>query len=194
MKTKFILASASPRRKEILLTLGVRFEVSTSNIDESIKVGETANDYVVRLALEKSRNVASRYRSGLVIGADTTVVIDGKILGKPSDQANAYMMLEMLSGVWHDVLTAVAVIDIDKKAEVVDYLSSSVKFKQLSRDEIDWYIASGEPQDKAGGYAIQGLGSLFIEEIRGNYLNIVGLPVTLLRKLVRSLGSDLISP
>jgi septum formation protein len=127
-----------------------------------------------------------------VIGADTTVVCKGNILAKPLDATDAKTMLRQLSGNWHSVLTGVAIINTSTNKQAVDICQTQVKFSQLTDQEIDWYIATGEPFDKAGAYAIQGYGSIFIEEIVGNYLNVVGLPITLVRKLFRTLGEELI--
>lgn len=185
---KFILASASPRRIEILQTLGLDFETAPAEIDESSSDGETPSDYVVRLARAKVDEVAPRYAQGLVIGADTAVVIDGRILGKPASPEEARSMLAFLAGRWHAVMTGLAVRNTESREEAADYDKTLVRFKELTQEEIEAYVSTGEPMDKAGGYAIQGRGMLFVEEIAGNYQNVVGLPATLLQRLVRRLG------
>lgn len=183
LKEKLLLASASPRRAEILRAVGWQFETWAANIDETMRAGEKAEDAVQRLALGKAEAAARQHPNALVLAADTTVVVDSQILEKPEDDADARRMLQLLSGRWHDVLTGVALARGDKRA--VAYERTEVRFSEMSAEEIDWYIQSNEPMDKAGAYAIQGRASLFIEEIRGDYWNIVGLPVRLVYKLVR---------
>lgn len=189
---KIILASASPRRREILASLGLQFQIEVSEIDETLLPDELPHIYVERLAREKAHDIARRHQEGLVIGADTTVVLNDKILGKPADEAEARKMLALLAGEWHIVFTGVAVIDAASGEETTGVCETRVKIAHMPADEIAWYVATGEPMDKAGSYAIQGIGSLFVEEIEGNYLNVVGLPVTLLRKLVHKLGKQLL--
>ena len=185
---KIILASASPRRVEILRIVGWPFETLPTNIDETRKNDEGAAAYVQRLARAKAEAAAQRGPGLLVVGADTTVVIGAHILEKPNDQDDARRMLRQLSGQWHQVLTGVAVINGATSESRVAYETTEVKFAVMTRDEIDWYVSSGEPMDKAGAYAIQGLGARFIEEIRGDYFNVVGLPVRLLYKLLTKAG------
>ena len=190
-KTKFILASASPRRAEILRTLGLDFECVSPDVLEEQLDGEAPAAYVTRAARSKVAAVAERFDSGLVIGADTVVVIDGRPLGKPRSIDAAREMLVMLSGRWHAVMTGVAVRDIDGARELADNDKTLVRFRDLNEGEIDAYLSTEEPYDKAGAYAIQGRGMLFVEEIAGNYQNVVGLPAPLLQKLVRRLGANL---
>ena len=190
-KTKFILASASPRRAEILRTLGLDFECVAPDIVEEQFDGEAPAAFVTRAARAKVAAVAERFDSGLVIGADTVVVIDGRPLGKPRSIDAAREMLVMLSGRWHAVMTGVAVRDIDGARELADNDKTLVRFRDLNEGEIDAYLSTEEPYDKAGAYAIQGRGMLFVEEIAGNYQNVVGLPAPLLQKLVRRLGANL---
>ena len=182
---KLLLASASPRRSEILRAVGWPFETLAANIDETMREGEAAPDAIRRLALEKAMTVAARRPGALVLGADTTVVVDTHILEKPLDEHDAERMLRLLSGRWHDVLTGVALIRDERR--VVAYEKTRVRFGQMSNDEIDWYVKSGEPLDKAGAYAIQGRAALLIEEIQGDYWNIVGLPVRLVYKLAEEM-------
>ena len=180
---KIILASASPRRAEILRTVGWPFETLPVHIDETRRQEEDAVTYVQRLAREKAETAAARTVGLTVMGADTTVVIDDQILEKPVDAKDARRMLEMLSGRWHKVLTGVAVVDRKSKETRVACQETEVKFAMMGDAEIDWYVAGGEPMDKAGAYAIQGQGARFIEGIRGDYFNVVGLPVRLLYDL-----------
>jgi len=185
---KVILASASPRRAEILRTVDWPFETLPLDIDETRVAGEDAVTYVQRVARAKAEAAAIRYPAAMIVAADTVVVISEKILGKPRDDEDARGMLRSLSGQWHRVLTGVVFIDGAAGGVRVDYESTEVKFALMSATEIDWYVASGEPMDKAGAYAIQGLGARFIEGIRGDYFNVVGLPVRLLYKLVTRAG------
>jgi septum formation protein len=186
---KLILASTSPRRAEILRTVGWPFEACPVDIDEARHPHEEAAIYVERLATEKARSAAvSRVAGSTIIGADTVVVINAEILGKPRDEDDARRMLRELSGQWHQVLTGVALIKGTPSEIRVAHETTEVKFAAMSEDEIDWYVSSGEPLDKAGAYAIQGLGSRFIEGIRGDYFNIVGLPVRLLFTLLLGAG------
>lgn len=180
---KIILASASPRRAEILRTAGWPFDTLAVDIDESRRANEDAADYVQRLAREKAETAAARTIGLNVVGADTTVVIDGQILEKPLDTNDARRMLGMLSGQWHRVLTGVAVVDRKNSETRVALQETEVKFATMSDGEIDWYVATSEPMDKAGAYAIQGEGARFIEGIRGDFFNVVGLPLRLLYEL-----------
>ena len=180
---KIILASASPRRAEILHTVGWPFEALPVNIDESRRENEAAANYVQRLAREKAEAAAQKTRDQLIVAADTTVVIDDHILEKPLDENDARRMLRLLNNRWHQVLTGVAIIDAQSRTTIAHELTE-VKFAAMSDLQIEWYVGSGEPMDKAGAYAIQGLGARFIEGIRGDYFNVVGLPVRLLYELV----------
>jgi len=185
MLAKLLLASSSPRRAEILRAVGWPFETLAPNIDETLATGETAESAVERLALGKAKAAATECPSVLVLGADTAVVVDSEILGKPRDEDDAQRMLRLLSGRWHDVLTGVAVVRPGVGlAPSVAHERTQVRFCEMSDSEIDWYVKSGEPADKAGAYAIQGRAAFFIEEIRGDYWNIVGLPIRLVYKLV----------
>lgn len=186
-----ILASSSPRRAEILRSLGFSFTVVPSRINESQPQRNSAAEHVTALAELKASEVASRVSHSLVIGADTVVVIDDRILGKPHDQAEAQLMLEALSGRWHQVLTGVCLIQSETGDRRSGCEITRVKFAVLHPDEVRWYVATGEPMDKAGAYAIQGYGALFIEQIEGDYLNVVGLPLRLVYRLAADLGIDL---
>jgi septum formation protein len=184
MMEKLWLASGSPRRAEILRAVGWPFEAMPMDIDERLVEGESAPAMVERLALEKAEAAARQRTQGLVLGADTTVVVDSEILAKPEDERDARRMLRLLSGRWHDVLTGVALVRAGSdNARAVAQERTEVRFSVMSDEEIDWYVQSGEPMDKAGAYAVQGRAALFIEEIRGDYWNIVGLPIRLVYKL-----------
>ena len=181
---KLWLASGSPRRAEILRAVGWPFEAIPMDVDEKLLAGESALAMVERLALDKAQAAARVCSQGLVLGADTTVVVDSEILAKPEDERDARRMLRLLSGRWHDVLTGVALVRAgNDSARIVAQEKTQVRFAAISDEEIDWYIQSNEPMGKAGAYGVQGRASLFIEEIRGDYWNIVGLPVRLVYKL-----------
>ena len=181
---KLILASRSPRRTEILNAVGWPFEAVAADIDESVRAGESAVSYVKRLALTKAQTVARKSSGGLVLGADTTVVVGGELLGQPVDDDDARRMLKLLSGRWHEVLTGVALVRGDQEAQpLVEYETTRVRFAEMSVAEIDWYVATGEPRGKAGAYGIQGHAALFVEEIAGDYFNIVGLPLRLVYEM-----------
>lgn len=180
---KLILASGSPRRAEILNFVGWEFEKRVADIDETELLKEKSADYVQRLAREKAEAVAAHYENALVLGADTIVVIDEEIIGKPKDLNDARRMLKKLSGRWHEVLTGVALIKVQSSKTVVEIQRTRVKFAELSDAEIDFLVEKGEPLDKAGGYAVQAQAALFIEEIEGDYWNVVGLPINLVYRL-----------
>ncbi|PWB34984.1 septum formation inhibitor Maf [Pseudomonas sp. SDI] len=184
------LASGSPRRRELLTQIGIPFTAVSAAIDETPHAGEQPADYVVRLALGKAEaglaalNVAAS--PTVVLGADTAVVIDGRILGKPLDKADALAMLAILSGREHEVLTAVAVVDGIRRESL--FIRSRVSLRDISREEAEAYWASGEPQDKAGAYAIQGLGGVFVKSLSGSYSAVVGLPVSETAELLGQFG------
>ena len=184
---KLLLASSSPRRAEILRISGWPFQTLSVTVDESLRRGETAVNYVKRLALEKAKAAAAVCSASLMVGADTTVVIDEKILGKPRDAAAARLMLQTLQGRWHVVLTGIALLSAESATPKVAHESTEVRFAAMNEDEIRWYVETGEPMDKAGAYAIQGQGARFIEGIKGDYFNVMGLPLRLLYELVRDL-------
>ena len=184
---KLILASASPRRAEILTAVGWEFEKHAAEIDETELPNEKPADYVQRLAGEKAAVIAEKYKNRLVLGADTIVVIKNKIIGKPKDLADARKMLQMLSGKWHEVLTGVAIVKDEKIS--IGLQRTRVKFAELSKAEIEFLIERGEPLDKAGAYAVQAQAALFIEQIKGDYWNVVGLPVSLVYELVAQINT-----
>jgi len=174
-QTRLILASASPRRRDLLGQLGLRFEVSAADIDETPHPGEAAPDYVLRLAREKARTVATRAPGAWVLAADTTVVLGSELLGKPRDAAEAEQMLGRLSGKTHEVMTGVALAGPSDVHSTV--VRSRVTFRALSAGEIAWYAGTGEPLDKAGSYAIQGKGGFLVASAEGSPTNIIGLPL-----------------
>jgi septum formation protein len=186
LKERLVLASKSLRRLEILQAVGWEFEAIAANVDETRYESEDAVSYVKRLAQTKAETVAGKLRGGLVLGADTVVVTGEEILGQPRDDEEARRMLSLLSGRWHTVLTGVALVRSGQPPHaLVEHEATRVRFSEMSIDEIDWYVSTGEPTGKAGAYAIQGKGALFIEEIQGDYFNVVGLPVRLVYELSR---------
>jgi septum formation protein len=176
-----ILASQSPRRSELLRNAGIAVEVIPAEVDESVEPGETAEHYVRRIARDKVRAV----RGQLVLGADTVVVVQNEILGKPVDEEDAARMLRLLSGREHLVITGIC---LKGRETVVDHETTRVWFAELTLREIREYVASGEPMDKAGGYAIQGLASKFVERIEGSYSNVVGLPVAMVYRYWKAMA------
>lgn len=186
------LASGSPRRRELLAQIGVRFAVVTADTDEDCLPGEHPGDYVLRLALEKARAVRAalpRTDHRPVLGADTAVVIGEQILGKPEDQEQALAMMRLLSGRTHRVLTAVALVGPD--GERTDLSETRVTFRTLDEEEVLRYWRSGEPRDKAGGYGIQGLGALFVSGLNGSYSGVMGLPLFETGRLLAQVGIEL---
>ncbi len=180
------LASVSPRRRTLLAQIGVTFKIRAADVDESVLPAESAHEYVRRLAREKSLAVRRSGEALPVLAADTTVVLDGRIYGKPRDRDDALAMLGRLSGRTHEVLTAVALADGRGCAERLS--ESRVRFRTLSAPEIVAYWDSGEPRDKAGGYAIQGLGAVFVESLSGSYSGVMGLPLFETAELLRAAG------
>ena len=185
-----VLASASPRRSELLSQVGIEFEINPSNIPEEPLDGETPAEHVMRLASQKASEVAGRVGTGKwVIGSDTVVIIDDEILEKPEDHPDAIAMLKKLSGREHKVITGYSIINSSSGEEVKRAVETAVKFKELTDSEIEGYVDSGEPMDKAGAYAIQGLGSFMVEGIVGSYSNVVGLPVCQIVNDLEALGA-----
>ena len=182
---KIILASGSPRRSEIMESVGWKFTKDVPDIDETELPGELPDVYVQRLAKTKAEAVAPQHIGEIVLGADTTVVIDDQIIGKPTDAADAKRMLTLLAGRWHEVLTGVAVVQNGNSH--VGLQRTRVKFVEMSEAEIDFLVERGDPLDKAGAYAVQAQAALFIEGIEGDYWNVVGLPVSLVYRLICSM-------
>jgi len=178
-----VLASGSPRRSEIMASVGWEFTKSVPDIDESEREGESPEDYVQRLAVEKALAIAHRHPGSTVLAADTTVVVDEGILGKPIDLDDARRMLRMLSGRWHDVLTGVAISQ--NGSAKVGLERTGVKFTEMNEPEIEFLALLGDPLDKAGAYAVQAQAALFIEQIHGDYWNVVGLPISLVYRLMK---------
>jgi len=177
-----ILASRSPRRAELLAAAGISFEVVAADIDETPQAHETPAAYVERLAIDKARAVFARRPEARVLGADTTVTIDGEILGKPVDDADALRMIRLLNGRPHEVHTGVALVSAAGVRSAVD--TTRVWFSMMTDEDISWYVSTGEPADRAGAYAIQGLASRFIPRIEGSYSNVVGLPLALVSSIL----------
>lgn len=191
---RLVLASASPRRRDILARLTTAFTVTAADVDERVGAGEHAVSYVARLAEAKARRVARP--DSVVIGADTSVVLDGTILGKPTDRADAAAMLRLLAGRSHEVVSGVAVIHTDatgRCAVAVGHESTIVTMAPLSDERIAWYVGTGEPDDKAGGYGLQDAGGLFADVVAGSVTNVIGLPLGRLDELMRAVGFDLVA-
>ena len=184
---RLVLASRSPRRVELLSRAGYQFAVEPADIDERRLEGEKPDEMVQRLARGKAAAVASRHPGSIVLGADTVVVVDGAVLGKPNGDADAARMLRHLSGRVHDVLTGVALKAGRRRCEGVQV--TRVCFRSLSPDDVAWHVASGESGDKAGGYSIQGRASRFVTRIEGSYTNVVGLPIELVDRLLIELAA-----
>jgi septum formation protein len=194
MKDQLVLASASPRRRELLQQIGLRFQVIPSRAEEQVLQGETPEEHVIRLSLDKATEVANRddISGRWFIGSDTIVLCDNRILGKPEDELHAATMLRQLSGREHQVLSGYAIIDRQTGKQRSAAVSTKVWFRQLTESEITSYIATGEPADKAGAYAIQGMGICFVARIEGSYTNVVGLPLCKLTLAMKELGIPLL--
>ena len=183
---RLILASRSPRRQELLRQAGFAFEVRPSRIEEVVRPGESAEDFACRAAQEKALEVAAPSPPDtLVLGADTVVAVNGELLGKPRDAEDARRMLRLLSGGTHRVITGVCVVRAPREIKALRYETTSVTFRHLDEEEIQNYLASGEPFDKAGAYGIQGLASKFVTRVEGCYFNVVGLPVALVYEILK---------
>ena len=183
---RILLASSSPRRAELLKAAGYAFDVAPADVDETPLPGELPEVYVARLAEAKENVTVNTSSDCVVLGADTAVLVDGTIFGKPLDDANAAAMLRQLSGRSHEVLTGVSMRYGSQRVGTVDRTVVHVAF--LRPEDIAWYVASGEPRGKAGGYAIQGLAARFIDRIEGSYSNVMGLPLSVVRRLLSDLG------
>ena len=187
---KLVLASASPRRADLLRAAGFSFEILPVQLDERFKTGEKPEKAVTRLAEAKASAAAALRPGAIVLGADTMVVVRGQPLGKPAGHGDAKRMLRLLSGRSHEVLTGMCLWSNGRRLVHVE--SSRVRVCKLTEAEIDWYVASGEPADKAGAYAVQGLASRFIVGIEGSYSNVVGLPISCVYNLLKELGCDIL--
>ena len=187
-RSELVLASTSPRRKELLSGCNLEFIIQAPDCDESVLPRESPEAMVRRLALAKALSVASNFQQSWVIGADTTVAINGEILGKPLDKIDAFRMLSKLQGTQHQVWGGLALVNQSRNIQWVESHCSSVQLVNLSVDEIEQYIETGEPFDKAGSYAIQGIGAGFVSEIIGSYTNVVGLNLSALLQALKSQG------
>jgi septum formation protein len=185
---RLILASASPRRAELLSAAGFAFEVRPVEVDETPLAGEEPSAYVLRVAVLKAQSYQGLADGEIVLAADTTVVVDGAILGKPADEADSRRMLRLLSGREHEVLTGVAARGGARVVSAVE--ATRVHVQPLSSADVDWYIASGEPADKAGAYGVQGLAARFVHRIEGSYSNVVGLPVSRVFLMLKALAGE----
>ena len=185
-KRKVILASSSPRRRDLLDLIGITHEVRPADVDETILSGEIPTDYAERLAREKAEAIAGDGGTDIVIGADTAVVIDGRVLGKPVNEQQAAAMLEQLGGRTHTVVTAVAIVVDGRTSSGVEEVE--VTFRPLTQEEIESYVATKEPMDKAGAYGIQGFGATIVERIEGDYFAVMGLPIVRLVRLLAERG------
>lgn len=174
---RLILASASPRRCEFLRIMGLDFDILPGNVDETFRPEETPREHVLRLSEDKALSIARAHPEAWVLGADTVVVVAGELLGKPGSPAEATRMLEKLSGRKHEVLTGFSIVRLDRAVRVREVVESSVFFREIAADEMAWYTGTDEPYDKAGAYAVQGMGGCFVREIRGSCTNVVGLPL-----------------
>jgi septum formation protein len=185
---KLILASASPRRKELLQKIGLKFEVDASNCAEEIDPAALPEELVRRISIDKAKAVASRHQNVVIIAADTIGVIGKKLLGKPHSTAEARKMLGQISGKSHLVITGLTVLDTATDKIITKTVTTKVYIKKLTPLEIDAYVATGEPLDKAGAYGIQGLGAVIVERIEGDYYNVVGLPLFTLTEVLKEFG------
>jgi septum formation protein len=185
---KIILASQSPRRKQLLEQIGLKFEIDPSNYEEDMTLKMEPNRLAEHLSLGKAKDVAKRHKDSIIISADTIVAVDDEVFGKPKTSEKAKYMLQKLSGRAHSVVTGFTIIDTETNKQISKSVETKVYFKNLSEQEIDAYIASGEPLDKGGGYAIQGMAALFVEKIEGDYFNIVGLPILSLVEELKNFG------
>ncbi len=187
---RFILASQSPRRRELLASIGLEFDVVPSAVPEVRAEGESPEEYVARLSREKAMAVAASHPSRWVIAADTTVLLGEQLLEKPLDAGDARRMLATIAGHTHIVYSGVTLLHLDQGHRDTRVAESEVRMLPLTVDDIDWYVATGEPLDKAGAYAVQGVGAMFIDSIHGSYTNVVGLPLALLFQMLRKAGID----
>jgi septum formation protein len=188
--TRFILASQSPRRRELLTSIGAEFDVMPSAIPEVRADGESPEEYVARLSREKALALAEKHPDRWVIAADTTVLLGDQLLEKPADADDARRMLSLIAGNTHVVYSGVTLLNLAQNHRDTRVAESEVRMLPLSPADIEWYVATGEPLDKAGAYAVQGKGALFIDSIHGSYTNVVGLPLALLFQMMRRAGVD----
>jgi septum formation protein len=190
---KFVLASASPRRRELLASIGLTFDVIPSDIPEVRDEHESPEEYVARLSREKANAIARKHPDDWVIAADTTVLLGEELLEKPLDGADAERMLATIAGRTHIVYTGVTLQNVSRDWCETRIAESEVRMLPLSSEDIAWYVKTGEPLDKAGAYAVQGIGAMFIDSIHGSYTNVVGLPLATLFQMLRKAGIDLLA-
>jgi septum formation protein len=191
MKT-IILASASPRRKELLEKIGLKFEVEASGYDEEIDAGLDPSELVRQLSIKKAKSVAAGHKNALIIAADTIGVMGEKILSKPHTENEAYKMLQEINGKSHLVITGFSILDTTTNKIVTGIVNTRVYIKKLTGQEIDAYVKTGESLDKAGAYAIQGMGAVIVEKIEGDYYNVMGLPLNALTEALKEFGINII--
>jgi septum formation protein len=184
----YILASSSPRRRELLSSIGLSFEVRPSHVPEVHAQGEAPEEYVARLSRDKAHALAAMHPESWVIAADTTVVLEDELLEKPVDAADAERMLGLIAGRTHTVYTGVTLENVSREWRETRVAESEVRMLPLTPEDIRWYVTTGEPLDKAGAYAVQGIGAMFIESIHGSYSNVVGLPLATLFQMLRRAG------
>jgi septum formation protein len=189
---RFILASQSPRRRELLASIGLTFEVMPSDVPEVHQPGESPEEYVARLSRDKAAAIAAKYSDAWIIAADTTVLLGDELLEKPAGESDARRMLATIAGKTHIVYTGVTLQNTARGWHETRVAESEVRMLPLDADDIAWYVSTGEPLDKAGAYAVQGVGGMFIDSIHGSYTNVVGLPLALLFQMLRRAGVDLI--
>lgn len=189
---KIILASGSPRRKQILEQVGLNFIVEVSDYEEKSIPGVSPSEFVETLSLEKANAVAKNHNDAIIIGADTIVVLNSQILGKPKTKQDAREMLKKLSGNTHSVFTGFTIIDTVNKRTITNHVETKIRFKNLSEEEIRAYIETGEPMDKAGAYGVQDKGALFVEHIEGDYSSVMGLPIVKIFEILKELGIDIL--
>ncbi|KAF1085632.1 Septum formation protein Maf [Sporotomaculum syntrophicum] len=187
------LASSSPRRRELLEQIGLPYTIVTVDVDESLLPGLSPIEQVVALSQRKARAAATIYSEGIVIAADTVVVLDGQVLGKPANEAEALTMLERLQGNVHEVLTGITLLELAGDRVFSDFECTEVQMRDVSRDELMRYITTKEPFDKAGAYGVQGLAAVFVAGIRGCYFNVVGLPLFKLTQMLKEFNVDVSS-
>ena len=190
---KFILASASPRRRELLASIGLEFDVKPSNVPEVRQDGEAPEEYVARLSRDKANALAAQHPNDWIIAADTTVLLGDELLEKPVDAQDAARMLATIAGKTHIVYTGVTLENASRGYRDTRVAKSEVRMLPLDAREIEWYVRTGEPLDKAGAYAVQGIGAMFIDSIHGSYTNVVGLPLATLFQMLRKAGIDPLS-
>jgi len=191
MKT-IILASASPRRKELLEKIGLRFKVEPSHYEEDMHSELEPHEFARKISLEKAAAVASKHKNAIVIAADTFIVFGGQILGKPHTESDARKMLGTINGMSHSVITGFSIMDTGKNKTITKSVETKIHIRKLTPAEIDAYVKSKEPLDKAGAYAIQGLGAVFVERIEGDYFNVIGLPLSALTEALKEFGINIL--